>query len=148
VTASEFSRRIEVARLGAGPASYDLKASDSERVALARRFGLVALDRFAAHVTLRRLAGSMVRMEASLDADLVQTDVVTLDPAPNHVQDTFTLLFGNDADDAAALDPEAELVEPLEDGHIDIGEAVAQQLSLAIDPYPRAGEAKADSATH
>jgi uncharacterized metal-binding protein YceD (DUF177 family) len=148
MTASEFSRRIDVARLGAGEAVFDLAASDGERAALARRFGLVALDRLSAHIALRRVAGGMVRMEASFSADLTQTDVVTLDPLPNHVEEAFTLLFGDEPDDAAALDPEAELVEPLEDGHLDIGEAVAQQLSLAIDPYPRAGAAKADSARH
>jgi uncharacterized metal-binding protein YceD (DUF177 family) len=146
VTPSEFHRRIDVARLGAGESVYDLAANESERAALARRFDLVALDRFTAHVTLRRVAHGMVRMEASLSAGLTQSDVVTLDPVPNHVEEAFTLLFGDEPDDAAALDPESELVEPLDDGHIDIGEAVAQQLSLAIDPYPRAGEAKADSA--
>lgn len=147
MTASEFSHRIELARLGAAAVTYDLEASDSERAALARRFGLVALDRFTAQVILRRAPGGMVRMEATLRADLTQTDVVTLDPVPNHVDDTFTLLFGDEPDNAA-LDPGAELVEPIEDGHIDIGEAIAQQLSLAIDPYPRAGEAKGDSARH
>lgn len=146
MTAGEFSRRIEVARLGAGPATYDLEASDSQRAALARRFGLEALERFTAHIALRRLAGGVVRMEATLSADLVQTDVVTLEPVPNHVEEAFTLLFGDEAEDTAALDPNSDLVEPLEDGHIDIGEAVAQQLSLAIDPYPRAKEAKAGSA--
>jgi len=32
----------------------------------------------------------------------------------------------------------SELVEPVEDGIVDIGEAVAQQLSLVLDPFPRA----------
>ena len=44
------------------------------------------------------------------------------------------------------LDAEAEDVEPLVAGAIDIGEAVAQQLSLALDPFPRAPEALALSA--
>ncbi|MGH6982022.1 MAG: YceD family protein, partial [Stellaceae bacterium] len=69
---------------------------------------------------------------------LIQTDVATLDPLPAHIDDEFALLFGAEADDAAALDPDAELIEPIEGGLIDLGETVAQQLSLAIDPYPRA----------
>ncbi len=138
MSALEFSRRIDVARLGGADAVHDISANETERAALAKRFDLVSLDRLDAHVTLRRVAGGMVRLEASLTADLVQTDVVTLDPVPAHVEDDFSLLFGGEADDAAALDPDAELVEPLVDGHIDIGEAVAQQLSLAMDPYPRA----------
>jgi len=38
------------------------------------------------------------------------------------------------------LDGESDPVEPLEGGRIDIGEAVAQQLSLSLDPFPRAPE--------
>lgn len=138
MTLVEFSRPIDVTRLGAAEARYEIVAGEAERVALARRFGLLSLDRLEARVTLRRLAGGMVRMTATLSADLSQTDVVTLDPLPGHVEDEFTLLFADEASDAGALDPEAELVEPLEGGHVDIAEAVAQQLSLAIDPYPRA----------
>jgi len=134
----EFSRPVDVTRLGTGEAVYDIAASEAERAALAKRFDLVSLEKLAAHVTLRRLPGGLVRLTASLSADLVQTDVVTLEPVPARVDDDFALLFGKDADDAAALDPEAELVEPLIDGQIDIGEAVAHQLSLAMDPYPRA----------
>ncbi len=134
----EFSRPIAVTRLGVGEAVYDIAANQAERAALAKRFDLVSLEKLTAHVTLRRLPGGMVRLTASLSANVVQTDVVTLDPVPARVDDDFTLLFGHDADDAAVLDPETELVEPLIDGHIDIGEAVAQQLSLAMDPYPRA----------
>jgi uncharacterized metal-binding protein YceD (DUF177 family) len=133
----EFSRPIDVARLGAGEAVYDIAANETERAALAKRFDLVSLEKLAAHVTLRRLPGGLVRLTASLSADLIQTDVVTLDPVPARVDDDFTLLFGSDAEDAAALDPEAELIEPLSDGQIDIGEAVAQQLSLVMAPYPR-----------
>jgi hypothetical protein len=33
---------------------------------------------------------------------------------------------------------ETEVAEPFEGDAIDIGEAVAQQLALALDPYPRA----------
>jgi uncharacterized metal-binding protein YceD (DUF177 family) len=91
-----------------------------------------------AHVVLRRVGGGMVRLTASLSADPVQTDVVTLDPLPAHIEDDFALLFGDADDDDAALDPDAEPVEPLQNGRIDLGEAVAQQLSLALDPYPRA----------
>ncbi len=138
MNAPEFSRPIDVALLGAAEAHYDIAATEAERLALSKRFDLVSLDRFDAHVTLRRVAGGMIRLSASLAADLVQADVATLEPLPGHVEDDFTLLFGAGVDDGSTIDPNAELVEPLDDGHIDIGEAVAQQLSLAIDPYPRA----------
>ncbi|HEX4112102.1 MAG TPA: DUF177 domain-containing protein [Stellaceae bacterium] len=133
----EFSRPVEVARLGTAEARYDIAATAAERAALAKRFDLLSLDRLEARVTLRRVADDRVQLNAALSADLAQTDVVTLDPVPGHIEDDFTLLFAEEAGDAGALDPDAELVEPLIDGRIDIAEAVAQQLSLAIDPYPR-----------
>ncbi len=36
-----------------------------------------------------------------------------------------------------AFDEDDEWPEPIVEGRIDIGEAVAQQLALALDPYPR-----------
>jgi uncharacterized metal-binding protein YceD (DUF177 family) len=136
--APEFSRPVEVARLGPGEAVYDLAADAPERAALARRFDLVSLDRLEAKVRLRRRAGGMVLLSARLEAELVQSDVVTLDPVRSAIADEFTLLYGEAKDDPRALDPDADASEPVVDGKIDLGEAVAQQLSLAIDPYPRA----------
>jgi len=66
MTGAAFSRSVDAARVGAGEASYDLSANPIERAALAARFDLVALDRFEAHVTLRRVPGGMVRLEATL----------------------------------------------------------------------------------
>jgi uncharacterized metal-binding protein YceD (DUF177 family) len=81
----------------------------------------------------------MVRLSADLDAAVTQTCVVTLEPVAADVADRFSLLFGAVEDEIdIALDSEAETVEPLADGVIDLGEVVAQQLSLVLDPYPRA----------
>ena len=144
MTAPEFSRPVDLARLGGGAMRFDIAADANERADLARRFGLVSLDRLEARVELSREAGATIRFRATLSADLVQSCVVTLDPVANRVDDEFSLLLG-DPDDPAALDPDAELIEPLEDGRVDLGEVVAQQLSLAMDPYPRApGVAPAD----
>jgi len=43
--------------------------------------------------------------------------------------------------------PEDEIIEPLIGDSIDIGEAVAQQLSVAMDPYPRAVGAQSSTAS-
>lgn len=137
---SEFSRPVAVDRLPPGESLHEISATAEERAALAQRFSLLSLDRFEAKVRLARLAGGLVRLEAELLADLVQECVVTLVPVATRIEDRFTLLYGEAQDEAAevTLSGEAELVEPLPDGIIDIGEAVAQQLSLAIDPFPRA----------
>jgi uncharacterized metal-binding protein YceD (DUF177 family) len=36
------------------------------------------------------------------------------------------------------LDLDEDLPEPLDDEGVDLGEAVAQQLAMSLDPYPRA----------
>jgi uncharacterized metal-binding protein YceD (DUF177 family) len=135
---NEFPRPVAVERL-AEEDIYRIEATPAERVALARRFGLRALDALTAEVRLTPL-GRGVRLDAALEADVVQECVVTLQPVPNHVSERFTLVYG----EAPASPDEDAVVEPLENETIDIGEAVAQQLSLALDPYPRAPGASVD----
>jgi uncharacterized metal-binding protein YceD (DUF177 family) len=145
---SEFPRLIDIDRLPPGETLHEIEATAAERAALAQRFSLLSLDRLEARVRLTRLAGGLLRLAAELSADVVQECVVTLEPVASQVADSFTLLYGQ-AQAAASevtLSGEAELVEPISGGTVDIGEAVAQQLSLAIDPFPRAPGVKAPHA--
>jgi uncharacterized metal-binding protein YceD (DUF177 family) len=143
--APEFARSVEPPQGVDRETVHVIAADEAERAALAVRFALLALDRLEAEIRLRRLAGGLVRLSATLTADVVQTCVVTLEPCPSRIDETFTLLYGpsGDARDIV-LDGEAETVEPFTGGRIDIGEAVAQQLSLALDPFPRSAGASLD----
>jgi uncharacterized metal-binding protein YceD (DUF177 family) len=135
----EFSRRIDGLRLGAAGETFEIAAKPDERIGLARRFDLLSLDRLEAKVKLAPMAGGYYRLAAAFEAELVQACTVTLEPVPSRVAESFTLTFGPaDESGEIVLDGEAEPVEPLDDGMIDIGEVVAQQLSLALDPFPRA----------
>lgn len=139
---SEFSRPVEGARLGAGETRRTVTAEAAERAALAARFGLLALDRLVAEVRLEPLAGGLIRLSARFTADVVQSCVITLEPVPAQIEESFTLLFGAvPPTQEIMLDGEGEVVEPMLDGVIDLGEAVAQQLSLALDPFPHAPKA-------
>ncbi|HZB92720.1 MAG TPA: DUF177 domain-containing protein [Stellaceae bacterium] len=142
---SEFSRLIDLSRLPPGETVHEIAAREEERAALARRFSLLALGRLEARVRLQRLAGGLMRLAAELSADVVQECAVTLDPVASRVEDSFSVLYGAAEEGAGeiTLDGEAELVEPLAGTTLDIGEAVAQQLSLALDPFPRAPGAAA-----
>lgn len=136
---AEFTRTVDIAHL-ARESVYDIAATAAERAALARRFELLALDRLEAQVRLSPLAGGYLRLAATLSADLVQACVVTLEPVAARIEDEFTLLYGAAGEERreVVLSGMAEVVEPRPGGLLDIGEAVAQQLSLALDPYPRA----------
>lgn len=135
--APEFSRPLPLARLEGGEALYPITANAEERSLLARRFDLVALDGFTAEVRLSRDAAG-IRLAARLTADVVQLCGVTLEPFRSRIEDEFTLLFRKEAPEGDLLDAMAEDYEILGGTEIDIGEAVAQQLSLTLDPFPRA----------
>lgn len=147
MTASEFSRPIEISRLPEGGMEMAIAATPAECAALARRFSLLALDRLEAALRLEWVAGRLLRLEATLSAEVVQECVVTLEPVRSEVEERFALLYGPAvATSDAMLREDEEVLEPIVDGRIDLGEAVAQQLSLAIDPFPRAPGAAAPPA--
>jgi Large ribosomal RNA subunit accumulation protein YceD len=143
---AEFSRMVAIGRLDGDKIMEKIEASEAERVALARRFGLVSLDKLEADVTLRRMGhGPVVRFEGSLRAKVVQRCVVSLDSIENVIEEDFALHFAPERRDRPSGhviekdygDDGDDLPEPLVDDQIDIGEAVAQHLALALDPYPR-----------
>lgn len=134
----EFSRRFALADLGDEGAVLEVAAEADERAALARRFGLLALDSLAATV---RVGGAMVRVRASYVADAVQSCIVTLEPVAARIEDSVEVLFAPPRPTAEgevtvdALDDDN--ADPLTGDTIDVGEVVAAHLGLALDPYPR-----------
>jgi uncharacterized metal-binding protein YceD (DUF177 family) len=135
----ELSRLVSTTRLGTETMVYQLTANAAEREALARRFDLVSLDRFTATVRLTRQGGDIC-LAAELAADVVQLCGVTLEPFASRVTDCSTLRYRRQAP-PGDLVAEDDVYELLADHTIDIGEAVAQQLSLALPPFPRAPDA-------
>jgi uncharacterized metal-binding protein YceD (DUF177 family) len=139
---AEFSRPVAVLRLGTEAMTYRINATGEECAALARRFDLVSLEHFAAEVTLSRHGGE-VRLAAEIVADVVQLCCLTLEPFASNLIDRSTVLYRRKPP-PADLGVDEEDYEVLVGDEIDIGEAAAQQLSLALDPFPRAPGAKID----
>ena len=131
----EFSRLVDRRNLKAAPLT--LTADEAERKALARRFGLVAIDLLEAEVSLEA-EGEAVAAEGLLRAEVVQTCAVTGDDLPVTIAEPLSLRF---VPEAPVTEEEVELVEeeldeiPYSGTAFDLGEAVAQSLALAIDPY-------------
>jgi uncharacterized metal-binding protein YceD (DUF177 family) len=146
---SELERIVDLDRMGANGSALDIVASDGERAALAKRFGFLALPAFSARVTVDRQIGGQVVVEGRLRGKIVQACVLTLDPVTQELDDTFRLVFKKDLADErdpesgeAVLSAHADSPEPLSGNLLDVGEIVAEQLSLAADPYPRRPGAK------
>ena len=139
----EFSRPFHVARVSVDGEAFQFEANYDERVALARRFELIALPSLKAEGRIISSDhGRRARVEGVVRAEVVQPCVVTLEPVPAVVEDSFVRTYTS-----SPTDSEREEVVDLDSddppelmlgGVVDIGEAVAETLGLALDPYPRA----------
>ena len=148
--APEFSRPIALDRIGLKEKSYEISADGKERAALAERLGIPAVNSFDATIRLRLTGGgTLVRLSGHVRAELTQICGVTLEPIPTSVAEDFSRVYSVEAGDEMAevvieMD-EDDVPDPIEDGHIDMGEAAAEHLALAMDPFPRAADAAFDS---
>src|SRR3954470_9878541 len=77
---SEIERIVDVDRLAPNGTALDIAASDSERAALAKRFGFLSLPAFSARVTVDRRPGGQVVVEGRMRGKIVQACILTLDP--------------------------------------------------------------------
>ena len=143
----EFSRPVRVDALPATARGIEAGANAAERAALAKRFGLIAIESLSAEALLSR-RGEDVVAEGSLTASVTQSCVATGEPVPARVEETFSIVFrphprGTAPDEEIELS-EGELDVVFFDGSsIDFGEAIAETLSLSLDPYPRSPAAEA-----
>ena len=142
----EFSRLVRIAGLGSTAFRQRIEATPDERRQLSQRFDLLALDRLAAVVELRRQDGEVVLLEATFEAEFVQACTVTLDPVPGSISDRFSLIYAPMSEQQHEIDRGVDepAFEPLEGDTIDVGEAVAQELSLSLPLCPRHPDAGID----
>jgi uncharacterized metal-binding protein YceD (DUF177 family) len=146
VTAPELSRPIRLDAIGGGGLSITIIAERAERQALADRFGLLSLDRLEAKAQLTR-DGATVTADGRLLADVVQPSIASGEPVPAAIDEPFALRFVPEA--MLAAGDELELSEadldtlPYDGKAIELGEAVAETLALALDPFPRSPDAEA-----
>lgn len=139
--APEFSRPVPLTRIGSQPFRQEIAANEAERAALAKRFALVSLDRLEAMVELALERGGTILLTAEFSAAFAQECVVSLDPVTGSVQASFSLRYGPPAAEPVTESDKEPAFEPLIGDAVDIGEAVAQEFSLSLPPFPRAPNA-------
>lgn len=135
----EFSRPLDVTRVPPQGSTERIEAEPPECAALAQRFGLPALHGLEAELKVSRWRGEGLKIKGSFTVDLDQTCVVSLDIFRSTLAGEFENYFlpaGSSAgtDRTAIAEGDAE---PFEHGIVDMGEAVAEAVALALDPYPK-----------
>lgn len=136
----EFSRTLRTDTLGSAPREMEIEADDAERAALARRFGLVSLDRLSATMAIVR-RGEEIVASGRVRAALAQSCVASGEPVPAEIDEPFEILFRPHPDSQSEEEieiGESELDVVFYDGAlIDVGEAAAETMALSLDPFPR-----------
>ena len=144
-----FSTPLALGDLSRAPVRLAIDAGADELGMIAERLGLPAVAALSAAITVRRTA-SRVYVQGSFAARLTQVCVLSLDPFEAAVDggiDEEFLLTGERDNPEIDLDPDAVSAEPLAGDTLDIGDLVIQNLSLSLDPHPRApGAALSDLA--
>ena len=135
----EFHRPVRLDTIGERDRPVEIEAGEAERMALARRFGLIAIDRLVGSFQIRR-EGARILATGTVAASVVQACSVTDDPIQVVVAEIVALRFADDmvdSEDEVELSADALDTLPIEDNAVDLGEAAAETVALALDPFPR-----------
>lgn len=134
---SELHSQVRTDRIGPDGLEIIVQANEAECDALARRMQLPAIRSLTCRFRLTRARNDVVHAVGQLCARVVQTCVITMEDFEAPVEEAFTLNFVPAGQESEQLDLEAEDEVPFANNTLDLGEAAAEQLGLALDPYPR-----------
>ena len=138
---SELSRLLPLDRIGAG-LDFVVQAKPEELGPLAARLLIPAVHRLSCAFQLHRADDGVIAAEALLEAEVVQICIVSSEPFEQEVSEAFEVQFVPAGSEAPDDDLEAPDQIPYEGYALDLGEAAAEQLALALDPYPRKPDAE------
>jgi uncharacterized metal-binding protein YceD (DUF177 family) len=147
--AQVWQERVSVAEATRGTVRRKLSADEEARQRIAKVLGLDALNRLEADVTVSPWLDG-VQIEGKWTANVVQTCGVTLDPFESALSGQIhvralpqgSAALGGTDEHEIELDPDADdPPDVLEGDQIEVGAYVVEDLSLAIDPFPRKPDA-------
>ncbi|MFG1393878.1 YceD family protein [Xanthobacter agilis] len=124
------------------PHGLDLRLEPTEavRAAMAKHMGVLAMPAFVATLHIAPEGAAGLHVTGTVDAAVVQTCGVTLEPFEAPVREPVDVHFVPEgtalpapAEDDESYDPPDEIIN----GAIDVGALASEFLALGIDPYPR-----------
>ena len=144
----DWSHRVtEVAEQGL---RVERSADEAELAAVAAALELPGCERLEAKYAVKAIGEGRYRMTGEVRARLTQACVVTLEPVPARVEESFEVEFWPGQSIPEQPEGEVEVlslpeIEPIEHGKIAAGRVIFETLSAGLDPFPRkAGAELAD----
>jgi len=140
----EFSYEIDLNSLPHGGKSISLSASKDVCAKVAARLDAHSLEKLEGEAFLAATR-TEITLTGVLRASLTRECVASLEPMTENIEEAFDIAFLRLSDDQ---DPEAPANGEIRDNgeeppeihagdNFDLGEFLVQQLSLAMDPFPR-----------
>ena len=138
-----------LARLGNAGEDVRFAADLGQRAAIAKWSGVLSLEKLEAGVQIQKLDSARYTLDFTLDADVTQACVVTLEPVPAHIAHRFRreLQFvgpvrhkpvSDDSGPDVVLDvTKDEGPEEIQSLHVDLAGPVLEEYVLSLEPYPR-----------
>ena len=142
---NEFSRSVKFTDIGTGEAVHEISANETERASSwRRRFELFALDIMTAKISLSRNTKG-IQAKGQLRCELAQTCTATGEAVAEIIDEEVDVIFVSPPTEDGDVELESgECDTMFHDGKlVDLGEAAAQTMALALNPYPRSKRADA-----
>jgi uncharacterized metal-binding protein YceD (DUF177 family) len=142
---AESSRLINVEGLGRDPVKINIRATKEECKSLADDLDIIGLsDVMVSGLVRRQQKSDRIEVLATLKAQAVQACVVSLDPVSQAIDVEFTVYYTFNKEDVVSEEidyvvgmDEEDLPELIVGGRINVMDIIAEQIVLALDPYPR-----------
>lgn len=149
--AAPLERIYDLDGLGRAGADVTIAADAEALKRLAAWAKVEAVESFKGEVALKKTAATRFSLDYTLDADIVQACVVTLEPIRSHIAQTFSrelhLSHGTGhrhavkAEELTIAAGDDDAPEEIESPRYDLAGPLLEEFVLAIDPYPRAPDA-------
>jgi uncharacterized metal-binding protein YceD (DUF177 family) len=140
-----FSYSVVVRDIPIEGRRYAVEADQGERRWLADTLAIPEVLSLAAEIEIRPIRGQAFSVRGNLNAVVVQSDVVTLDPVTQEVHEEIdvTLMPAESAPRARGPEllvdmEEADGPDLYHNGRIDLAVIATEHLALGLDPYPKA----------
>lgn len=144
--AEPFDWKIALRDIGDRGLSGTREADAAERLELAEALDIVSCSHLRVIWEVHPLRSGMYRLTGTIDAGVVQSCVVTLEPLPSRVEVPLNVeLRPGDMMPEPGEGEQPILdtpdIEPIEADGIDLGLIVLEHIATSLDPYPRKEDA-------
>jgi uncharacterized metal-binding protein YceD (DUF177 family) len=145
---AELDWKIAVRDIPAAGLDEARTATGEELVQLAAQLDIPAVEHLAIRLHLTPRTRDRYRLTGTIEARVVQTCVVTLEPVTADIRNRIDVelhpaetIDANDEIEAGESLLEEPDIEPIVNGTVDLGRIVYEEIASSLDPYPRkAGE--------